>query len=465
MKQIRTYMSWTEPIDPAKIISIADMDLSFALASTLVEWDQQKQIRGALAASWRIVREKTYRFDLQPNLKWSNGTPLTCEDVKRSFERGLQAHPIDHRSLTNLLDRIECTARGVDFVLKSNTPIEALLGKLTEANFGVLKVVGGDLDLSVTSGAFFLDRKSSHELSLKANHHWIHFSSEMAEEVLLRRPALGMKSATALLNDSWPNLSEVLSIVQHDVLAELKSKGFKILEKPLDRVCNFQISERIADQEGFQLLKYLRQKIDRRTLVDGFVGLKLSEQIFPPGYELHDPEFTRIDTRVELPKRFRLKPLEVMLSSMIPEAFHKNLSKALTGAMGKEPKMTVIDLGDMVQKKLEGNYDLYFGFTGLADPDPEGLMSYYIDNRPAVIPQKDKVFLQKLDKARKIANRDQRVSAFRKILSDAVDQGYFLPLFHLSTLAIFTSELDLSEIPMSEETVTFSKVRFPKPKP
>jgi hypothetical protein len=51
MKQIRTYMAYTTPVDPARIVTMPDMDLSYALGATLTEWSPTKQITGGLAAS------------------------------------------------------------------------------------------------------------------------------------------------------------------------------------------------------------------------------------------------------------------------------------------------------------------------------------------------------------------------------------------------------------------------------
>ena len=69
------------------------MDMSYSLAATLVEWDSEKQISGALAESWGIVAPNVYRFTLRKDAAWSNGKPVTATEVKASFERGMRALP------------------------------------------------------------------------------------------------------------------------------------------------------------------------------------------------------------------------------------------------------------------------------------------------------------------------------------------------------------------------------------
>jgi hypothetical protein len=65
-----------------------------------------------------------------------------------------------------------------------------------------------------------------------------------------------------------------------------------------------------------------------------------------------------------------------------------------------------------------------------------------------------------LDAARAVADPVQRVTAMRKIVSDAVASGYVLPLMHLSTVGIGRGELDFSKVSPSDESVTLSKIRF-----
>jgi len=185
MKEIRTYMPFNFPVDPAKIETLPDMDLSYALASTLVRWDADKRITSGLATRWEITSEKIYKFTLPKDAKWSNGSPLTAQEVKRSFERGLGAHPEDLRSLANILDYIEAPSEHIlNFHLKSSALDSNLLGKLTEPNYGILSSIDArSISLSVTSGPFYLNSGTKDELVLKRNAHWSQYSSALAEQV------------------------------------------------------------------------------------------------------------------------------------------------------------------------------------------------------------------------------------------------------------------------------------------
>lgn len=473
MHEVRTYMAFTYPVDPAEIQTIPDMDMSYALAATLVEWDAEKQISAGLAESWKVVEPNAYRFTLRENARWSDGTPVTCADVKKSFDRGMKAHPSDLRSLINMLDAIECpSSREIDFKLNVPAQASGLLGKLTEPNFGVLRIKGSHtLDLSITTGAFSLSPRSSMaELTLLRNTHWHRYDqgAHAPERVSIRRSPSGFDAQSALLTDSWPNLIETSSLVSADILKRYQAERFEVWKRPLDKLFHFQLGKRITNADGLALVRFLRQKISGGEIVSGLSGYALATQMFPRGYHLHDPTFSCPKTRKEdgkLPDRFRNKPIEILFSSArVSSALQQNVRRVISEATGREPRFISVELNKLGDALVGGDYDLYMGTVGLADPDPEGAMSYYLEGEAPVIQSAGNRFLERLDSARKEKSQEAKLSQMRSILTDAVCEGYILPLFHLSTIGIGRAELDFSQISTSDESVTLSKIRFRKPK-
>lgn len=64
-----------------------DTDLSSLVYSGLFKYDKNKQLIPDLAAKFVIGSDqKTYDVELKPNLKWSDGEPLTVNDVLFTFE-------------------------------------------------------------------------------------------------------------------------------------------------------------------------------------------------------------------------------------------------------------------------------------------------------------------------------------------------------------------------------------------
>jgi len=54
---------------------------------SLVFLDKNGRYTPGLATSWKAVDANTWEIKLRPNVKWSDGTPFTGEDVKASIER------------------------------------------------------------------------------------------------------------------------------------------------------------------------------------------------------------------------------------------------------------------------------------------------------------------------------------------------------------------------------------------
>lgn len=53
---------------------------------SLLEWDKSLNLNPAIAASYKIVDAKTIDFNIRPGIKFSNGQPVTADDIKYSFD-------------------------------------------------------------------------------------------------------------------------------------------------------------------------------------------------------------------------------------------------------------------------------------------------------------------------------------------------------------------------------------------
>ena len=460
MKEIRTYMPFNFPVEPARIIIIPDMDLSYALASRLVEWSPSKQPAGGLAARWEIIGDSTYRFTLKENAKWSDGSPVLASEVKSSLERNLKKYPDDLRSLANLVLRIDCPEKNViDFHLKLSAKQSNLLGKLTEPNFGITKVKGADrLDLSVTTGAFYLSKGSDTELVLNRNPHWYHFSDGIADQVTIRRPDPKVPSQTVLLTDPWPNMIETSSLLPGETLQRYENEKYQVWRRPIDKVFVFELSKKNRNSSGYALLRDLRKRLDRKEITKGLAGFSETNQLFPKGFQLHDLNFSCPEVKTAEATR---KKLTVLISpARVSPQLRDNIEAAVTAVTGDKPDFISLPLQEAFKLRDKGEFDLYAGTYGIADPDPEGIMSFYFEGNLPPVPSGDEKFVARLDEARKEQKQVKRISAMRQIVRDAVCAGHILPLFHVSTIGIGRKELDFSSVPTSDESVTLSKVRF-----
>ncbi|MEK6773592.1 MAG: hypothetical protein AABY64_06610 [Bdellovibrionota bacterium] len=89
-------------------------------------------------------------------------------------------------------------------------------------------------------------------------------------------------------------------------------------------------------------------------------------------------------------------------------------------------------------------------------------MSFFIERDPPFISSTltPNDFSAQMTKARSLPTLKERAAKMREIIIAAQEAGHVLPLFHFSSLAIAKPGIDLSEVPNSDETVLFSKVRM-----
>lgn len=99
----------------------------------LVTPDPDLKPKPSLATSWKLIDDLTWEFELRKNVKFSDGTPFTAEDVVASFDRAtnLPNSPSSFKVNTASIEKIEI----VDphkIRIKTKYPNPILLGEISE---------------------------------------------------------------------------------------------------------------------------------------------------------------------------------------------------------------------------------------------------------------------------------------------------------------------------------------------
>lgn len=113
-----------QPLKPAINQNALGYMMDALIAQGLLQFGPGGDIQPALAESYEQVDNSTYTFTLRPDLKFSDGTPLTSEDVKRTFE--YLADPVNAAYTSAGMSRIGSITTDGDskltIVLKENDP-------------------------------------------------------------------------------------------------------------------------------------------------------------------------------------------------------------------------------------------------------------------------------------------------------------------------------------------------------
>src|SRR6476620_4724377 len=71
-----------ETLDPQKLTGVPEANIAYDLYEGLATLDDHVNPVGGVAKSWDISDDgKTYTFHLREDAKWSNGDPITADDV------------------------------------------------------------------------------------------------------------------------------------------------------------------------------------------------------------------------------------------------------------------------------------------------------------------------------------------------------------------------------------------------
>jgi MarR-like DNA-binding transcriptional regulator SgrR of sgrS sRNA len=467
--EVRTYMAFTLPIDPANVKTLVDLDFSYALGMTLVDWSSNREITSALADSWTFTGDKEVNFKLNPKLKWSDGTTITASDFVSSLNRAKQVHFEDLKSLFEQVESFGATdSHTVAFKLKTSAGKTGFIRKLTEPMYGLVALTAdGQLDLKRSAGPYTVEKVSAEEISLVVNKNWLFYDSAMVRSVVIRRPPKAHEPIDAIMRDPWVNLITGSSFMPSNLENKLKTENLRLWNRHLDRVFFFSPSPRLHNEMGRNLLKVLNQKISREKLTKGFSGFHYTNQFFPPGYVLHDPnfQFKNPDSKIQIPEQFSKKPLIFLgAETRIDETQIKNISLEIKKLLGVEPIFKIVPLNKFESTRIEGDYDLLAGALPVGDPNVEGAIGFIFGLNPSIIPNAgldgEQNFKAQIDKASKLEEPSQRTLIYKKIFTSAVDEGCILPLYQYSNVVITKKGLDLSKVPTTDETVSFAKVRI-----
>jgi peptide/nickel transport system substrate-binding protein len=76
-------------MDPGRSTQVLTVNYFYNLYDTLTRWDAALKLQPGLALSWKNVNDTTWDFTLRPGVKFHDGSALTAEDVKATFERNM----------------------------------------------------------------------------------------------------------------------------------------------------------------------------------------------------------------------------------------------------------------------------------------------------------------------------------------------------------------------------------------
>lgn len=122
-------------LDPHDHNDVASSYATRHIYSNLVRVNEENEVVGDLAESWEYVDDTTVKFKLKEGVQFSDGTPLTSEDVKFSLERQKESAKVGH--LVSMIDNVE-VVDDLNFIIHMNQPSNTLLTSLAHSGGAIL---------------------------------------------------------------------------------------------------------------------------------------------------------------------------------------------------------------------------------------------------------------------------------------------------------------------------------------
>jgi len=365
---LRVGMGSPAKLDPAYASSDAEIAVLNAVYDYLVDVDADNNIQPRLATSWNVSKDGlTYTFQLDPNAKWHDGSPVTAKDVVYTFDRlkdpSLKLPTAD---LYSDIESIQATGdHQVTFTLSQTNPF--FLYDLSDNHAVIVKdgttSFGSRFD---GSGPFTVQSYNPDDrMVLKANPDYfmkgkpgvstlefIFFSDQAAEVSALRGGQIDL--AMRLPSSLYQSLKGVKGITQVDV----PTNGFNVLRLRTD--------EKPGNDP--RVVQALKLGIDRKAITESVtqgLGVVGNDTPIGPLYKKY------YDPNAKPPATDPAKAKQLLKEAGYPNGLKLDLYVPNTG---DRPDMAVV----VKQQLAKAGFDIHVQVV------PESV--YYGDNKWLEVP-------------------------------------------------------------------------------
>ncbi|MBW9093063.1 hypothetical protein JNB62_05155 [Microbacterium jejuense] len=396
------------------------------LMQGLLRWNEEGEIETALAESYEQVNNSTYTFTLRPDLTFSDGTPLTAEDVKRTFE--FLANPANAAYTVAGMSRIDTITTDGDssltVTLKENDP--DFLSYVANPTAFIVKEdeLSADATVTVGAGPFVIeDQTQGVGMELVPNENYYDPESVTLERIELEYYTDATARTNALLSgdvdmidypaaQDFERLESAPGIVLDAQPAPLIALTFNAAEGPF---ANPLVREAVAyavDRDHVASAADAGQAdpVYGPVLQEGSpFATERSQSLYS-----YDPEKAKeLLAEAGYPDGF-----DATILTMSQYPYHQDTAIAVQDDLKKVGINLTLDSGDQptwVQKATAGDYEVKTtGGAGLI-PDPSYLESWYFANATYTSTNYENEELrQALIDGRTAETEEERVAAYER---------------------------------------------------
>lgn len=466
--------------EPASLDPEANSDNSAArvqsdLFAQLVDYDQQGRLIPGLSESWNISPDgKTYTFHLRPNLKFSDGSPITAHDFVFSWRRLVA--PKTSATYNFLLNdvinaesivkgELEPSALGVaalderTFVVRLNSPDKALLEKcsmtpltvVSEKNLTKYQELWTQPEYMVTSGAYKLQSHVVNGSIRVSKNPYFYAESTVSIPNVVYFPYVDLNSSIAAYKSG--DLDMTFISVPIDQFAQLKAEFPNELHSVrLEGMYYYTFNTSLEKFQDIRVRQALSMVIDREMLTNqllnmGQTPLYSTVTATIEGGKYKDVKYNwaslSLEQRIAKAKKLyqeagysESNPLKITLLSN-GDDLHKKIAMILIhmwkNNLGVDATFKNVDWKTFIQSRYLGNFELARGgWTGDYNSVTAYTPLYECDGRQNLSFYCDKQYDKLISEANLELNPQKEQRLYTMALNQALNDYMTIPLFQYS---------------------------------
>jgi peptide/nickel transport system substrate-binding protein len=440
-----------DQLDPQKTSAYFSFEVLENVFDTLVEPDENLEMRPALAQSWEVSPDQLiWTFHLRKGVVFHDGSPFTADDVVYSYRRIIdhQLANVDKFSAVTGLSAIDPAT--VRITVKQPTPnlLTNLGGFKGMAIVSRKNVESGQIATHpVGTGPFaFVSQKSGDSITLKANPAYWAGAPKVSGATFrfISQPSTALSALQAGEID-WTD-----SIPTQRV-AQLKGDdSVRLAVTPSNDYWYLSLNEARAPWNDVRVRQAIAYAIDRDSIVRATsYGTAVANQLaIPKGNPWYTPYATYrrdIDKAQDLLRQARAAPknLDMLVTTEYPETVTAaQIIADNLAPLGIAVNIRTVDFATWLDEQNSGHFDmLMMGWLGNIDPDDFYYAQHHSDGTSNAQKFSDREVDRLLDAGRVEINRNARADDYAKAATMIADQVSYIYLYNPSVIQAWTTGL------------------------
>jgi peptide/nickel transport system substrate-binding protein len=440
-----------DQLDPQKTSAYFSFEVLENVFDTLVEPDENLEMRPALAESWTVSTDQlVWTFHLRKAVTFHDGSPFTADDVVYSYRRIIdqQLANVDKFSAVSGVTAVDPST--VRITVKRPTPnlLTNLGGFKGMAIVSRKNVESGQIATHpVGTGPFaFQGQKSGDSITLTAYPaYWA--GAPRVSGVTFRfisEPSTALSALQAGEID-WTD-----SIPAQRVAQLKDDDSLTLAATPSNDYWYFALNEARPPWNDVRVRQAIAYAIDRAAVVQATsYGTAVANQLaIPKGNPWYTPYNTYghdIDKAKGLLREAGAAPqsLDMLVTSEYPETVTAaQIIADNLAPLGIAVNIRTVDFATWLDEQNNGHFDmLMMGWLGNIDPDDFYYAQHHTDGTSNAQKFSNAEVDRLLDAGRVETNRDARADDYAKAATIIADEASYIYLYNPSVVQAWTTRL------------------------